>query len=56
MKTQGNMPQTKEQDKSSENIYNEPEIYNFPTKEFKRAIRKMLNKVRKTEHEQSKKN
>lgn len=55
MKTRGNMSQTKEQGKSSENIHNEPETYNFPTKEFKRAIRKMFNKVRKTEYEQSKK-
>lgn len=54
MKKQANIFQIKEQDKSPHGDPNEMEIYCSPDGEFKITIIKMLTKVRRTMHRESK--
>lgn len=54
MKKKANIFQIKEQDKSPEGDPNEMGMYYLPDREFKITIIKMLTKVRRTMHRESK--
>ena len=53
MKEEGNMAQSKEQKKSTENKHKETEVYDLPEKEFKITVIKMFHELRTTMHEQN---
>lgn len=53
MKTQENMSQTKEQNKSPKTVPNKTEINDLPHREFKIAVIKLFNEIGRTMHEQS---
>ena len=53
MKTQENMSQTKEQNKSPKTVPNKTEINDLPHREFRIAVIKLFSEIGRTMREQS---